>query len=55
MDKRLQEGIDELRKFVRRKIEVERAFSPSKDWEAYYKGRLSAFEDVDAAIRWLGL
>ena len=45
-----QTAIGELKEFVRQKIESMRTTSPGEGWEEYYRGRLSAFEEVEAMI-----
>lgn len=42
--------VEEIRDFVRQKIESIRATSPGEGWEEYYRGRLSAFEYVAALL-----
>lgn len=45
-----QTAVDELKEFVRQKIESIRTTSPGEGWEEYYRGRLSAFEELEAMI-----
>ena len=43
-------AVDRLKEFVRQKIESIRTTSPGEGWEEYYRGRLSAFEEMEAMI-----
>lgn len=45
-----QTAVGELKEFVRQKIESIINTSPGEGWEEYYRGRLSAFEEVEAVI-----
>lgn len=45
-----QTAVGELTEVVRQKIESIRTISPCEGWEEYYRGRLSAFEEVEAMI-----
>lgn len=48
-------AVDKLKEFVQQKIEAAKATSPGEGWEEYYRGRLSAFEEIEAVINSLGL
>lgn len=45
-----QTAVKELKEFVRQKIESIRTTSPGEGWEEYYRGRLSAFEEMEALL-----
>lgn len=54
-DERFYMDAAEFREFVRKKLDSLRSVTPGTGWEEYYRGRLSAYEEVEGAMRSLGL
>lgn len=54
-DERMKMSVGELKEFVRNKVASLRTVVPGEEWREYYRGRLSAFEEMEGAMRGLGL
>ena len=47
---RIDRAVEELKEFLRRKIEAAKSTHPGEGWEEYYRGRLSAFEEIEVLL-----
>lgn len=54
-DERMKISVGELKEFDRNKVASLRTVVPGEEWLEYYRGRLSAFEEMEGAMRSLGL
>lgn len=54
-DERMTIAVGELKEFIRNKVASLRTVEPGDEWREYYRGRLSAFEEMEGAMRSLGL
>ena len=50
MEDKTKIAVEELKEFLRRKIEAGTATTPGEGWEEYYRGRLSAFEEIEVIL-----
>lgn len=50
MEDKTRIAVEELKEFLRRKIEAAKATLPGEGWEEYYRGRLSAFEEIEVIL-----
>lgn len=50
MEDKTRIAVEELKEFLRRKIEAAKAILPGEGWEEYYRGRLSAFEEIEVLL-----
>lgn len=50
MEDKTRTAVEELKEFLRRKIEAAEATRPGEGWEEYYRGRLSAFEEIEVLL-----
>lgn len=50
MEDKTRIAVEELKEFLRRKIEAAKATTPGEGWESYYAGRIAAFEEVETFL-----